>query len=642
MSSSKPKHWKSPLHPIISQTSNQCMSTSEDDEEVEDERQRTDIEESIMSSPSSCQNDVSKIIQQSVSDNTCTGMSSQTIIVPYNGLYGLLLGRRRSQSTCNESMRESMYYDDNLHFESRIESRDSQLQEVSTKKKIDKISKVLPLHCGCTFQATFENGIHKPMIGLGQSKSSEECDNRKIKIMLPFTSQIIDPVDCNISKSENLLKVLTNTRVARLLYMKQGTGVTIEYVTVCNNGFCDRAWEWGLALHQYSSRYPSTCISVANSDDNTVKPSGGKNDELDKSPDLKRARINMDQDNHVTHDEHNDEEIVNFFPQEAKKKPLLCTTCYKKFPSANSIYKHAIIAHIETMAQKGSQELNKLIGPSILRKPLNAAFEDKYLVVVVKHQGIIVQGDKWTLAKSDLLMPFRLTKSDNIQDALSKPRPVHRLDSATGGLLVVAKTHSSEVALKNCFAERSCSKRYRAIVFGRLEANDKVYSLPNQKFHIEKSLGTGTIESPISGKESITHYSIVCYTRCEHDKANGWITTVDLYPVTGRQHQLRRHCKLLGHPIWGDKRYGPYEKSDASTCENGCSLDNTNDVVDDDDEKIGIVRDPHSKLCLWALEIIFPHPIHNQDVHVKIEESNWYRELRIFEEKKWVKNHKQE
>ncbi len=623
------------------------MSTSEDHGEVGDESQRTDIE-SIMSSPSSSQNDLSKIIHQSVYNNTC--MSSQTIIVPYNGLYGFILGRHRSQSVCDESRGKSMYYDDNLHFESRIESRDSQLLEVTTKKKIDKTSKSLPLHCGCTFQATFENEIHKP-IGLGQSKFSDECDNRKINIMLPFTSQIIDPIDCNVSKNENLLKVLTNTRVARLMYLKQGTRVTVEYVTVCNNGFCDRAWEWRLGLHQYSSRYPryqSSCISVANNDDNTVTQSGGEIDELDKSPDLKRARIinNMDRNNNIIHDDHNDdddEEIVNFFPQEAKKKPLLCTICYKKFPTAIAIYKHAIIAHIETMAQQGSQELNKLIGPSILRKPLHAAFEDKHLVVVVKHQGITVQGDKWTLAKSDLLMPFRLTKSHNIQDALSKPRPVHRLDSPTGGLLVVAKTHSSEVALKNCFAERLCSKRYRAIVFGRLEANDKVVSLPNQKFHIENSLGTGTIDSPISGKESITHYSIICYTRCEHDKANGWITTVDLYPVTGRQHQLRRHLKLVEHPIWGDSRYGPYEKSDASTCENGCSLDNTNDVVDDDDNNNATIEgDPHSKLCLWALEMIFPHPVHSQDVHVKIEEPNWYRELRIFEEKKWLKKHIQE
>ena len=145
-------------------------------------------------------------------------------------------------------------------------------------------------------------------------------------------------------------------------------------------------------------------------------------------------------------------------------------------------------------------------------------------------------------------------REDYYNDALSKPRPVHRLDSATGGLLVVAKTHSSEVALKKCFSDKTIRKRYRAIVFGRLEgtaapASASLKSLPPSSSELSNHL-KGTIDSPISGKESLTHYTVVSYTRCPLAKAHGWITTVDLEPVTGRQHQLRRHLKLVGHPIW--------------------------------------------------------------------------------------------
>ena len=60
---------------------------------------------------------------------------------------------------------------------------------------------------------------------------------------------------------------------------------------------------------------------------------------------------------------------------------------------------------------------------------------------------------------------------------------------------------------------------------------------------------TGVIDAPIKGKKSVTRYAVVQYT---DSLRYGTITTVDLFPITGRQHQLRKHLMSVGHPILGN------------------------------------------------------------------------------------------
>jgi 23S rRNA-/tRNA-specific pseudouridylate synthase len=86
------------------------------------------------------------------------------------------------------------------------------------------------------------------------------------------------------------------------------------------------------------------------------------------------------------------------------------------------------------------------------------------------------------------------------------------------------------VALGRAFAERRIQKQYRAIVRGRLE-------------------GEGLIERPIADRAASTRWEAALHHRSLHCE---WITTVDLFPRTGRTHQLRIHCATLGHPILGD------------------------------------------------------------------------------------------
>jgi 23S rRNA-/tRNA-specific pseudouridylate synthase len=275
------------------------------------------------------------------------------------------------------------------------------------------------------------------------------------------------------------------------------------------------------------------------------------------------------------------------------KKKIICAECCRMFSSLYSVQQHIGFAHTT-------------IDPnSIWSKPLNIVYEDAIMLVVDKPQGMAVMGEKPSLFRSDLLLPL----VGEGKDAMTKPVYVHRLDAPTGGLLVLARTKAAEVELKGCFATRLCRKRYLALALGRIE--------PKQ----------GKIEEALSGKAAVTNYKVVEYIRCDDDMAkDGWLSLVDLFPVTGRNHQLRRHLKHIGHPIWGDKKYAPYRKRKAESD----SEMNRADVIN----SIKVEDDPHGRLCLWATEISFPHPDTGIDLTVKLEKQpEWLTSLLAYQEK---------
>jgi 23S rRNA pseudouridine1911/1915/1917 synthase len=261
---------------------------------------------------------------------------------------------------------------------------------------------------------------------------------------------------------------------------------------------------------------------------------------------------------------------------------LLCSTCARSFTSV-----HAILCHAREAHKPESHS-------TIWSKPLHVAFQDDSVVVVEKPQGMAVMGASPSLCRSDLLMPF---KGKGSPDDLSKPRPVHRLDAATGGLLVVAKTRTAEVGLKQSFADRTCRKRYKALLVGKLEPS------------------TGECRVPMGGKEAHTKYEVNKYVRSADPLAkDGWITVVDLYPITGRRHQLRKHMKALRHPIWGDVRYGQFSVPRSIDSEH-----------------------PYSRLCLWAIEINFPHPVTRDATAIVMNDPAWLDQVISRQEYEWSK-----
>ncbi|MCL6417493.1 pseudouridine synthase [Aestuariirhabdus sp. Z084] len=124
---------------------------------------------------------------------------------------------------------------------------------------------------------------------------------------------------------------------------------------------------------------------------------------------------------------------------------------------------------------------------------------------------------------------------------------VHRLDMDTSGLLVVARNKTSLSALSRQFQQRTVAKHYRAMVFGVPVEDEGCVELPlicdwpnrpRQKVDYDQ------------GKPSLTRWRVL-----ERHEDKG-CSLLELYPITGRSHQLRVHLAEIGHPILGCRFYG--------------------------------------------------------------------------------------
>ena len=120
------------------------------------------------------------------------------------------------------------------------------------------------------------------------------------------------------------------------------------------------------------------------------------------------------------------------------------------------------------------------------------------------------------------------------EDAYKWVRPVHRLDAATSGLVLFAKTRSFHRYASDLFTNRKIDKFYSAIVQGKW-TDHKLITIP---------VDDKKAESIIEGVKTVKSLR------------NDYLSLVKLVPKTGRTHQLRIHCAQEGFPIVGDKRYG--------------------------------------------------------------------------------------
>lgn len=182
--------------------------------------------------------------------------------------------------------------------------------------------------------------------------------------------------------------------------------------------------------------------------------------------------------------------------------------------------------------------------------PLEILFEDAEILVVNKPAGMLVHPTKHiktgTLANA---LAFHL--NFNPQSAIRNPkiiRPgiVHRLDQATSGLLVVAKTERALRILSSHFGRKLVNKKYLALVEG-IVGDD-----------------AGTIRAPIGRIEEKPHWRVLPHgkdseTRFRVLERGQDSTLLELEPVTGRTNQLRIHCAEINHPIIGDVWYGGRE-----------------------------------------------------------------------------------
>ena len=179
---------------------------------------------------------------------------------------------------------------------------------------------------------------------------------------------------------------------------------------------------------------------------------------------------------------------------------------------------------------------------------LNIVYEDDTVIVLNKPKEMVVHPGHGN--HSGTLVNGILHHLQNIPsvEGLPSPRPglVHRLDKDTTGLMVLGKTERSLTELSEQFFERTVERRYHALVWG------DIYEDGTIEGHVGRSRSNRTVQAVYpdgeEGKHAVTHYRVI--------ERFGPVTLVECKLETGRTHQIRVHMQYIGHPLFGDPRYG--------------------------------------------------------------------------------------
>ena len=177
--------------------------------------------------------------------------------------------------------------------------------------------------------------------------------------------------------------------------------------------------------------------------------------------------------------------------------------------------------------------------------PLQILHEDEFLLVLDKPAGLVVHPgaghSDGTLVNALLAHAPKLSG----RGGPFRPGLVHRLDKDTSGLMVVAKSDETHWKLSQQFAGRDVLRVYLAIVRGRVQRDEGTISAPIGRHPVQRQKMAVRHDSE---RDAVTRYKVLKRFRDA--------SLLELYPQTGRTHQLRVHLASIGHPILGDREYG--------------------------------------------------------------------------------------
>ena len=198
--------------------------------------------------------------------------------------------------------------------------------------------------------------------------------------------------------------------------------------------------------------------------------------------------------------------------------------------------------------------------------PLDVVYEDDDVLAVNKQADLIIHPARgnWTGTLVNALAYYFRKNWRDIKELptsgeVFRPGIVHRLDRDTTGILLVAKTELALWRLGRQFELRHIQKTYAAIVHGIVAADEDVIDAPigkhpkiKEKYHVHRLTGR---PYPATTKQAVTRFRVL-ERLANVGRSRAGFSLVELYPKTGRTHQLRVHMSFLGHPIVGDRMYG--------------------------------------------------------------------------------------
>ena len=193
--------------------------------------------------------------------------------------------------------------------------------------------------------------------------------------------------------------------------------------------------------------------------------------------------------------------------------------------------------------------------PSMLTKKdyhLDIVYEDSDVIVINKPSGMVVHpahGHYDDTLVNGLLYHCHDLSSIN---GVIRPGIVHRIDKDTSGLIVACKNNDAHQALAKQLQDKTCSRKYLAIVFGTFNHTVGRIDAPiarDPKNRQKQAVVEG-------GKEAVTNFTVL--------ERLGEYSLVECRLETGRTHQIRVHMAYIGHPVLGDPLYASKKLADSS------------------------------------------------------------------------------
>jgi len=263
----------------------------------------------------------------------------------------------------------------------------------------------------------------------------------------------------------------------------------------------------------------------------------------------------------------------------ARRLPALSRSAVQRLVEAGSILVNHAPAKPSYRMEDGDEVQVTVPAPSVHAPAaqgilLQVIYEDAALAVLNKPAGLVVHpahGHEAGTLWNGLMARYPELATWPTEEGW--PGLVHRLDRDTSGVLLVARTPEARDALRAQFKAAQVSKVYLALVIGRPE---------HERARIDSPIGRDPRERKRlavleGGRQAITDYGVLEYL--------GDYTLLEVHPLTGRTHQIRVHLAAIGHPVVGDRVYGPGR------------------------QKLRLRR-----LFLHAAELTFRHPVTGQEM----------------------------